>query len=244
VGGDAGGQRPVARNGGLHQRAVDALEVEVAVVYPFRDRVSAGAADHGVADPVAGADFSKQPARLARGHCLPGLEGAHRAGLHMAPARQADLGPMPCLIGFSPTMRNLSLSATMAMSSTRRDTSSERRSAPTKPNSSSAGSRRPRALSSQLAQHRQCQRGGFLRRTGMGAQRALQRALDVAMRRVPREIVEPVHFSQCRQPASDGGGGMAIGEAGQVGTDDRRRRRDRDKAVRSAPVGKCVQSAL
>jgi hypothetical protein len=36
----------------------------------------------------------------------------------------------------------------------------------------------------------------------MGARHALQRPLDGAMRRVPRQIVEPVHFSQGRQPAA------------------------------------------
>ena len=71
---------------------------------------------------------------------------------------------------------------------------------------------------------------------GMAAQRALQRALDVAVRRVPRQVVEPVHFSQCRQPPSDRGGRMAVGQAGEVGADGRRRRRDRDKTVRGAPL--------
>ena len=139
-------------------------------------------------------------------------------------------------------MRSRSPPATMATSSTRSATSSERRSAPVKPNSSSARSRRPRALRSQvaqqLAQHRQRQRGGFLHRPAVRAQHALQRALDVAMRRVPRQIVEPVHFSQRRQPAADGGRRVAVGQAGEVGPDGRRRGRHGDKAVRGAPLGK------
>ena len=90
----------------------------------------------------------------------------------------------------------------------------------------------------QLAQHRQGQRGGLLRRTGMTAQRALQRTLDIAVRRVPRQVVEPVHFSQCRQAPADGGRGVAVGQAGEVGADGRRCRWDCDKPVRGAPVGK------
>jgi len=64
----------------------------------------------------------------------------------MPPARQPDLGPLPRLVGFSLMMRSRSPPATTATSSTRSATSWERRSAPAKPNSSSARSRRPRAL--------------------------------------------------------------------------------------------------
>ena len=56
----------------------------------------------GVANPITGADFSKQRPGFSASDCLPGLERAHRAGFHMASARQADLSPLPCLIGFSP----------------------------------------------------------------------------------------------------------------------------------------------
>ena len=55
----------------------------------------------GVADAIAGADFAKQRPGFALGHRLPGLERPHRAGLDMSPARQADLGPLPRLVGFA-----------------------------------------------------------------------------------------------------------------------------------------------
>ena len=56
----------------------------------------------GLADPIAGADFSKQRPGFAFGHRLPGLERPHRAGFHKSPARQADLRPLPRLVGLSP----------------------------------------------------------------------------------------------------------------------------------------------
>jgi hypothetical protein len=90
----------------------------------------------------------------------------------------------------------------------------------------------------QLAQHGQRQRGSLLRRPGMGAQRALQRALDVAMRGIPRQIVEPVHFTQRRQPPSDCGRRVAAGKTSEIGTHGRRRRRNGDEPVRGAPVGR------
>jgi hypothetical protein len=51
----------------------------------------------------------------------------------------------------------------------------------------------------------------------MHAQHALQRPLDVAMRRVPGQIVEAVHLAQCGEPPADRGRGMAAGEAREVG---------------------------
>ena len=55
----------------------------------------------GVANPITGADFPKQRPGFPAGDRLPGLEGAHRAGFHMASARQADLRPLPRLVGFA-----------------------------------------------------------------------------------------------------------------------------------------------
>jgi hypothetical protein len=55
-----------------------------------------------VADPITGADSSKERLGFSAGDRLPGLERAHGAGFHVASARQADLSPLPCLIGFSP----------------------------------------------------------------------------------------------------------------------------------------------
>ena len=94
----------------------------------------------------------------------------------------------------------------------------------------------------QLAQHRQGQRGGFLHRAAVGAEHALQRALDVAMRRVPRQIVEAVHLAECGQPAADGGGRVAVGQAGEIGADGRRRGRHRDETVCGAPRRKNAPS--
>jgi hypothetical protein len=101
-----------------------------------------------IADPPGGADLAEQRPGLPFGDRLPGIERAHRAGLGVPAARQADLRPLP---GLPRLMRRRSPPATTATSSTCSATSSERRSAPAKPNSSSARSRRPRALASQVA---------------------------------------------------------------------------------------------
>ena len=55
----------------------------------------------GIANAVAGADFSKQRPGLAFGHRLPGFQRPHRAGLDIVPPRQADLSPLPCLVGLA-----------------------------------------------------------------------------------------------------------------------------------------------
>ena len=55
----------------------------------------------GVADAIAGADVTKQWPGFSPGHRLPGLEGAHRTGFRMPPARQTDLGPLPRLVGLA-----------------------------------------------------------------------------------------------------------------------------------------------
>ena len=203
----------------------------------------------GVADPAAGADPAEQRPGLALGHRLPGLERPHRAGLDMLAPRQADLGPLPRLVGLAP--RRCAAAARRrrrATSSTCSATSSERRSAPAKPNSSRARSRRPRAVrvagGEQLAQHGEGQRRGLLRRPAVAAQQAVQRFLDVAMRRVPRQVVEAVHLAQCREPAADGARRMAVGEAGEIGADHGRRGRHRHEAVRGAPLGEMLPVGL
>ena len=103
-----------------------------------------------VGDAVAGADAAKQRAGFVLCHCLPGFKRAQWAGLDMAAARQADLGPLPCLVGLATGDAQTQPPATTATSSTCSATSSERRSAPAKPISSSARSRRPRAVLSQV----------------------------------------------------------------------------------------------
>jgi hypothetical protein len=49
-----------------------------------------------------------------------------------------------------------------------------------------------------LAQHRQGERRGLAHGATAGAHHPLQRSLDVAVRRVPCQVVEPVHFPQGR----------------------------------------------
>ena len=65
-------------------------------IRPHRVRVQ-----RGVADPAPGADFSKQRSGFSTCHRLPGLEGADRTGFRVPPARQADLGPLPGLVGLA-----------------------------------------------------------------------------------------------------------------------------------------------
>ena len=139
----------------------------------------------GVADAVAGADFSKQRPGFASGHRLPGLERPHRAGLNMPSARQADLRPLPCLVGLAAADAQaqpagddgdvFDLQRHQFGAAQRADEAEQQQRAITP----AAG-----ALitgGQQLAQHRQGQRGGLLHRTGMRPQHALQRTLDVAM---------------------------------------------------------------
>src|SRR5208337_1937570 len=98
----------------------------------------------------------------------------------------------PCPVGsvLLRGMRSRSPPALAPTSSTCSATSSERRSAPAKPNSKCA---RP------AAQHRERQRGGLLRRPSVLSQQPAQRFLDVAVRRVPRQVVEAVHLADRRQ---------------------------------------------
>ena len=155
-------------------------------------------------------------------------------------ARQADLGPLPRLVGFAAadaqpqpagddgdvldTQRNQFGAAQRAGEAEQQ----QRAVAP--------AARALVAGRQQLAQHGERQRRGLAGRAAVAAQQALQRALDVAMAGVPRQVVEAVHFAQCRQPAADGAGGMAVGQAGEIGADGGRCRRHRDKTVRGAPV--------
>ena len=81
----------------------------------------------------------------------------------------------------------------------------------------------------QLAQHGQGQCRGLLWRAAMGAQQPLQRTLDVAMGRIPRQIIEAVHFSRCRR-GRDGHkvpGGAPVGKMLPVGLVGAQRRRGR-----------------
>jgi hypothetical protein len=57
------------------------------------------------------------------------------------------------------------------------------------------------------------------------AQQGLQRRLDVAMPGVPGQVVEAVRLADRRQAPADRRGGVAFGQAGQVGADRRRRGR-------------------
>src|SRR5271166_4538125 len=154
----------------------------------------------------------------------------------------------PCPVGsvLLRAMRSRSPPASTPTSSTRSATSSERRSAPAKPNSKSARSRRPRACiagGQQAAQHRERQRGGLVRRPSVLSQQAAQRFLDVTMRRVPRQVVEAAHLADRRQAPANGRRRVALGEAGEIRADRCGRGGHRHEAGLRAP-GQCAQSAL
>jgi hypothetical protein len=53
-------------------------------------------------------------------------------------------------------------------------------------------------------------------RAPMGPENTLQRALDIAVRRIPCQVVEPVHFIQCRQPPADRRRRVAVGQTGEM----------------------------
>src|SRR6185312_11957870 len=113
----------------------------------------------GRADPPGRADSPEQRAGLALRHRLPGLERPHRAGVGVLAAGQADLRPCPAgsvlpramrmrsppplaFHGLAPAEPWPAPPEAAVTSSTFSATSSERRSAPAKPISSSARSRR------------------------------------------------------------------------------------------------------
>ena len=125
----------------------------------------------------------------------------------MPPARQADLGALPGLVGLSARDAQpqaagddghiLDMQGNQFGAAQRTNEAEQQQ----RPVAAAAGALV--AGGQQLAQHGQGQRRGLPHRAAVLAQRALQRALDVAMRRIPRQIVEPVHFSQCGQPPAD-----------------------------------------
>ena len=55
-----------------------------------------------VADAAGSADLPEQRPGPPFGHRLPSVEGQHRAGLGVPAARQADLRPLPGLVGLAP----------------------------------------------------------------------------------------------------------------------------------------------
>ena len=66
-----------------------------------RIRRTASGCSARIADVTAGADAAEQRPGSALGDRLPGLERQHRTGLGMLPPRQADLGPLPGLVGLA-----------------------------------------------------------------------------------------------------------------------------------------------
>ena len=121
-------------------------------------------------------------------------------------------------------------------SSTFSATSSERRSAPAKPISSSARSRRPRAPSSQVASRRRSigrvSAAAFCPWPPVAAQQSLQRLLDMAVPGIPRQIIEAMHLADGGEAAANGAARVALGEACQIGADRHRRTSPRSAASR------------
>ena len=197
----------------------------------------------GVADPIAGADFPKQRPGFAFAP-PPARPRTPAPGRFRHIARAAGRSRPPAPPGRS-------CPGGCAAAARRRRRRRLRRGAP--PARSGAARRRSRtaAARGRAGRGRSGRRwraiwrsiasvSAAALRTGRpcGAQHALQRSLDGAMRRVPRQIVEPVHFSQRRQPPADGGRRVGVRQAGEVGADGVRRGRHGDEAVRGAPVGK------
>jgi len=99
---------------------------------------------------------------------------------------------------------------------------------PTKPDSSTARSRCPRACV--LVARRQKSgaasaivSGGLPHRAPVCAQGPRNGPWMTRCAGFHRQVVEPVHFAPYRQPPADCRRGMAFGQAGQIGADDRRR---------------------
>ena len=160
----------------------------------------------------------------------------------MLPRGRPISAPCPAWSVLPRRMRSRSPPATTATSSTRRKTSSERRSAPAKPNSSSARSRRPRLLWSQVASSWRSMASDSA--AAWRAGRPWLRSSPCSgpwMSRWPgfhgRSLKRCI-LPNRRQPPADGAGGVAFGQAGEIGADGGRRGGHRDKTVRRAPGGK------
>jgi hypothetical protein len=194
----------------------------------------------GVANPVAGADAAEQRSCLPFGGRLPGVEGPDGAGLDMAAARQADLGPLPCLVGLAAPDPELQPAGNLGniLDPERHkfrapqgagETEEQQRPVPPPARAYVTGGQ-------QLAQDVEREGGGLRDRPTLRPQQPVERPANVAVRRVPGQVVEAVHLAQGREPAADGGRRL-ISQAGEIGADNARFGRHRHEAHRRAPGG-------
>ena len=206
-----------------------------------RIRRTASGCSAAVADAPAGADAAKQRPGFSFGHRLPGLEGAHRTGLGMAATWQADLGPLPRLVGLAAA--NAQPQPARAPRRRPRHGRPPVRSGAARRRSRTAGApgRAGRGCWSQVASswRSMASDSAAALRTGRPCVRSSPCSGPWMSRcaGVPRQVVEAVHFADRRQPAADGGRRMAFRQAGEIGADCRWRGRHRDEPVRRAPGG-------
>jgi transposase len=172
--------------------------------------------------PLPVLDRTRRRTRIARlwsyamdGHLLPVFEGALGAGFDMFAARQADLRPLPRFICLATQNANTqsvgSQSHIFDLQRHHFGTAQCPGKADQQQRAIAAAALAAVAGGDDAAQHVQRQRRGLFHRPSVFAQHALQGLLDVAMRRVPGHVVEPVHFADGRQPPANGGGCVAGG---------------------------------
>ena len=209
-----------------------------------RDAVREDAA-HGIrmqrriADAVAGADAAEQRTRaLRRATACQSWKARSGQVSTCRPRGRPISAPCPLWSVLPRRMRSLNPPATSTTSSTCSATSSDRRKAPAKPNSSSARSRRPAgahvAGREQRPEDVERQRRRLRDRPSLSAQQPLERPADIAMRGVPGQVVEAVHLAEGGEPSADGGR-REIGKAREIGADSGWGRRHRHEAHRRAP---------
>ena len=193
----------------------------------------------GLADAAGAADAAEQRAGLPAGHRLPRLESPRRAGLGVLAARQADLRPLPRRIGLAarnaqPQPARVHADVVDAQrhqfGAAQRAGEAEQQECAVAP-----AARTGIAGGQQAAQHRERQRGGLVRRPSVLSQQAAQRFLDVAVRGVPRQVVEAVHLADRRQATADRRRRVGLTEAGEIGPDRRGRGGHRHEAGLRAP---------
>ena len=169
--------------------------------------------------PPAGADAAEQRPGFSLGHRLPGLEGQHRTGFRVPAARQADLGPLPGLVGLAPAdaqpqaagddgdVLDLQGDEFGAAQRGGEAEQQQRAVAPAAGGASQVASSW-RSMASDSA-------AAFSHRPAVQAQQGLQRHLDVAVPGVPGQVVEAVHLADRRQAAADRRRRVAFGQAGR-----------------------------
>ena len=195
----------------------------------------------GIEDAPARADAPEQRPGTALGHLLPVFEGALGASFDMFAAWQADLRPLPRFICLATQNAN---TQSVGSQSHILDLQRHHFGAAQRPGKADQqqGAIAAAALAAvaggdDAAEHVQRERRGLFHRPSVFAQHALQGLLDIAMRRVPGQVVEPVHFADGRQPPANGGGCVAGGQTGEICADGGGSSRHRVEARPSAPGG-------